>query len=186
MVLGVFFPKSKKHSLKPQKKTIFLKKIFSENFLWTHEFYFNRPWQKNFAKKVQTSFSHVPSKLLKTIFFQKIQSALNWLFEHVELTFVIPADNLLPNVYDFCPKSKNTCENLFSPKNISSSKCRLDSWKALLTTPPNSLRQTSKNFQLNFSIFLVILILPKWIVSRQNFLLYIYTEILRKLQQFSL
>ena len=72
--------------------------------------------EKN-SEKVHTSSSHVRRNLLKTLFL-KNQKALKWLFQHVKLTFVIPADSFLPNVQDFCSKSKKTNENKNSPKKL--------------------------------------------------------------------
>ena len=107
--------------------------------------------EKN-SEKVQTFFSHVRKNLLKTIFL-KNQKALKWLFQHVKLTFVIPADSFLPNVRDFCSKSKKTNENKNSPKNILIKKssglvtCSFDNTAKII--PPN----IPNNFSANSQIF---------------------------------
>ena len=54
----------------PKKNKIFLKKIFSENFLWTHKLYFNRPWRKKFGKG-PNFFLSCPKKFIENYFFQK-------------------------------------------------------------------------------------------------------------------
>ena len=117
MVLEGFFPKSTKYSLKSQKKITFSSRKF---FLKTSSGHINciltDLGEKN-SEKVHTSFSHVRRNLLKTLFL-KNQKALKWLFQHVKLTFVIPADSFLPNVQDFCSKSKKTNENKNSPNKL--------------------------------------------------------------------